>query len=424
MMTFNAEARDGASGLDVSGAAPADPIRLAVIAPHPVQYHTPLYRSICRHPGLDAKVIYLDTLGLEGVYDAEFRTKIVWDTPLLDGHQHEFVKNYAANNHSGFLARINPGLFRALRKGRYDAVLIQGYSTLSNWIALVAARLLGRKVIWRGEVTDRPGASAGIVRSVKDAVVATFFSQCDALMYTCAGNRQFLRRYMRSERRLFPFLCAVDNPHFRAEFTRHGPEIASIKRELDIPLGDLVVLYCGRLTHRKRIMDALEAVRIAGGHGLTFLIMGDGPLREEALSFGEEHGIRICHLGFVNQSKIGRYYTVADVFILLSEYDPSPKALNEAMNFDLVPIVSDRIGTSADLVQDGSTGFLVRLGDVETVAARIALLRAEPARRARMAKAAHERVAQFSFEANAGGLAAACQFALARSASPTTDMAV
>jgi len=391
----------------------ARPIRLAILAMHPVQYHSPLYRSICGAPAFDGKVLYLDTVGLKGIYDKEFDTRIEWDVPLLEGHDHAFIANRAWNNKCGPFSRLNPGLPAALKRGAFDVILIQGYSIASFWIALFAARRLGIKVVWRGEVTLKPSDTArGFKQRARDALVQAFLRRCDALLYTCAGNKDFLVHQGFREDDLFPFICAVDNDHFRSELARYAAHATGIRHDLGIPDENVVVLFCGRLTPRKRPADALEAIRRAGAERISFVIMGDGPQREELLGFARANAIHTVHLGFVNQSEIGRYYSIADIFCLLSEYDPSPKALNEAMNFSLVPIVSETIGTSRDLILDGETGFRVGLGDVDAIASLIRRLRDEPATRAQIAEAAQAHVAQLSFAANVAGLEQACRYAL------------
>ena len=43
----------------------------------------------------------------------------------------------------------------------------------------------------------------------------------------------------------------------------------------------------------------------------------------------------------------------------MSDYDPSPKTLNEAMNFGLPCIVSDNVGTAKDLIKNGINGYIL-----------------------------------------------------------------
>lgn len=388
--------------------------KLAILALHPVQYHTPLYRCVNESDAIDAKVLYLDRGGLDGVYEPEFRTVIKWDVPLLEGHDYEFVRNLARNSQGGFFSRVNPGLASVLKRGAFDAIMIQGYSLATCWIALFSARRLGIKVIWRGEVTLRDGEDSGGLRNrFRGALIRAFLKRCDALMYTCAGNKRFLMRYAPQAKILYPCVCAVDNDYFRREHLKYLPEIRDIRAELGIPQGNVVILFCGRLTARKRPLDVALAVRKAGGAGITVVVVGDGPLREEMLAIFAEYGIHVVHVGFVNQSQISRYYTIADIFCLPSENDNSPKALNEAMNFDLVPIVSDKIGTCDDLILDGETGFRFALGDTDEIAACITKLQTDSELRRRMAERAREHVAKFTYRANVAGIESAVHDVLA-----------
>ena len=67
--------------------------RLAVVAPHVVQYHAPLYRELARRPEVDALVLYLDRTGSQPTYDATMGATIDWDVPLLEGYRHQFLFN-------------------------------------------------------------------------------------------------------------------------------------------------------------------------------------------------------------------------------------------------------------------------------------------------------------------------------------------
>ncbi|MBW8368916.1 MAG: glycosyltransferase family 4 protein [Arenimonas sp.] len=388
-------------------------IRLAIIAMHPVQYHAPLYKRVCGSPAFNARVLYLDKIGLEGRYDREFRTTIEWDIPLLEGQAYEFLRNRPLNKQGGFFSRINLGIPAALKRGRYDAVFIQGYSLASCWIALMAARRLGIKVLWRGEVVLKASDdSKGLRSRLRGSLIKFFLKRCDALMYTCAGNREFLLRYAPRAIPPHPLVCAVDNDYFRREYHRHLPDSLAIRDELGIPSGNIVLLFCGRLTSWKRPLDALLAVKKAGTCGISVLIVGDGPMREELLAFKDMHAVHVVHVGFVNQSEISRYFTITDILCLPSERDNSPKALNEAMNFNLVPIVSSAVGTCGDLIVDGETGFRCAPGDTDAMATYISLLREQPALRHRMAASAREHIARYTYAANVDGLEAAALQAL------------
>jgi glycosyltransferase involved in cell wall biosynthesis len=56
------------------------------------------------------------------------------------------------------------------------------------------------------------------------------------------------------------------------------------------------------------------------------------------------------------------------------------------------PVVATRVGGVADVVREGVDGFLIRTGDVDELAARLAELARDPQLRARMGEAGHERI--------------------------------
>ena len=54
------------------------------------------------------------------------------------------------------------------------------------------------------------------------------------------------------------------------------------------------------------------------------------------------------------------------------------------------PVVATRVGGVPELVQEAETGFLVKVGDVQALAERLARLLADPALRRRMGQRARE----------------------------------
>ena len=76
-------------------------------------------------------------------------------------------------------------------------------------------------------------------------------------------------------------------------------------------------------------------------------------------------------VGFKNQSEISEFYSITDIFVLPSEFDPAPKSLNEAMNFSVPVITTNKVGTSYELVRDANAGFQYKLGDIGKLASLI-----------------------------------------------------
>jgi glycosyltransferase involved in cell wall biosynthesis len=121
----------------------------------------------------------------------------------------------------------------------------------------------------------------------------------------------------------------------RVEVVPSGVEIPEHVGEPDEPPH---VLYAGRLSEEKGILEFLEATA-----GLPRVIVGDGPLRARVPEA----------IGFVPPSQMGAYYERAAVVCVPSRREGYGMTAREAMAYGR-PVVATRVGGLADL-GDGAT---------------------------------------------------------------------
>jgi glycosyltransferase involved in cell wall biosynthesis len=153
-----------------------------------------------------------------------------------------------------------------------------------------------------------------------------------------------------------------------------------------------VVLTIGRLTHMKgqwHLIDAVPALA-ARFPDLAVVLLGDGPLRgslaDQAAGLGiSEHVVFAGHRPDARQ-----LLAAADVFVLPSRHEGMPLVALEAMAAGL-PVVATRVIGSAEVVDDGVTGALVRPGDPAALGAAVARLLTSPALRRRQGAAGRRR---------------------------------
>jgi glycosyltransferase involved in cell wall biosynthesis len=130
------------------------------------------------------------------------------------------------------------------------------------------------------------------------------------------------------------------------------------------------LIYVGRFTETKRPLAFVEIVAAvaAGRPDLKALMIGEGPLLEDARSLARRLGVgdRIQFRG--QQDEVAEDLGRARIFVLTSRSEGLSIAMAEAMAAGTVPIVS-RVGDLADLVRDGESGFLVPADDLATFAA-------------------------------------------------------
>jgi glycosyltransferase involved in cell wall biosynthesis len=165
------------------------------------------------------------------------------------------------------------------------------------------------------------------------------------------------------------------------------------RRVLGIPAEAFVVGWFGRMTGVKRTPDVVRAFRAVVDAGVDgrLLLVGDGPERNGLERLAHELGVmrRCLFLGY--QEEVGRYYEAVDALVLPSGNEGTPVSVIESLAAAR-PVVATRVGGTPDVVRDGLDGFLVELGDVESIAARLTELAADPERRALMGAAGRQHV--------------------------------
>jgi glycosyltransferase involved in cell wall biosynthesis len=112
-----------------------------------------------------------------------------------------------------------------------------------------------------------------------------------------------------------------------------------------------------------------------------FVIIGDGSQRNHLLNLAVKLKVE-SHLefkGIVPPEELMEYYRDSDIYVSTSLSDSTSVSLLEAMNFGLIPIVTDIPGNK-EWIEDGKNGFLFPQSDHKALAERIVLAISEPAR--------------------------------------------
>jgi glycosyltransferase involved in cell wall biosynthesis len=386
---------------------PEKKYRLAILQRHPIQYHSPIFREIAQSAKIEQTVLFMDKIGLNPIFDPTMNEVIEWDIPLLEGFRHEFLTNWSPYKTRVFISRINPGILWWLKRGRYDGVLIQGYDTASNILALLVARLARLDIIFRGEVVSRSSRGSLLTKFFKSCIVRMFLRNSDAILYTCSGNRKFFLNFGCPDSKLYPFPCAVDNAFFRTSRAELQKSKTNLRDELGIDENTIVAIMVGRMDTNKRQKDLIQAaVRLQDqGRNVATVFVGNGPERKRLENFAKTNKVEKIHfVGFKNQSQISGYYDMADVFCICSEADRSPKVINEALNFELPIISSDRPGTIGDSIIEGENALVYKCADIDALAACLDRLITNPELRRKFGKRSFELSDELSLEADVESL--------------------
>ncbi len=165
------------------------------------------------------------------------------------------------------------------------------------------------------------------------------------------------------------------------------------------------VLYVGRLSAEKGVLELMEAAR-----DLPLRVVGDGPLRARVPQAA----------GFVPPAELGAYYERAAVVVAPSRREGYGVAVREAMAYGR-PVVATAVGGLVDAVEDEVTGLLVPPRDPAALRSAIERLLADGDLRARLGEAARQRAAERFSIAAATDATLSLYDELLRRSTPHTD---
>jgi glycosyltransferase involved in cell wall biosynthesis len=181
-------------------------------------------------------------------------------------------------------------------------------------------------------------------------------------------------------------------------------ERRTARQALGIGDGQFAVVYTGHLRALKRVDRLVEAValRLRAGADIRLFLVGDSradlddrsaALRAQVKRTGLED--RVEFAGAVPD--VRAYLYAADAFVLPSDREGLPNSLLEAMACGLACVAP--ASAAGDQVLDPSSGVVPPSNDPRDLAAALAALEHDPARRAELAAGARDAVAHYSLDA-------------------------
>ena len=118
----------------------------------------------------------------------------------------------------------------------------------------------------------------------------------------------------------------------------------------------------------KRITDVIEIFdRVRKQIPAKLLLLGDGPDRSPAEWLAVQKGIHNDVIFLGKREQVYEKLGIADILLLPSELESFGLAALEAMACEVVPIATD-VGGVPEVIEHGKSGYLAKIGDVETMA--------------------------------------------------------
>jgi len=162
----------------------------------------------------------------------------------------------------------------------------------------------------------------------------------------------------------------VDGDHFRISH--------------DIPLGQPMLLFVGRVAHEKNINFLLEMhVKLLKNHPDTLLVItGEGPAEESIKQSIDKLGItnKVRMIGYLDRShELIACYKAADIFVFASKSETQGLVLLEAMAQGTAVVALAELGTKSILIE--GEGVLIAKDDIHDFADKVSVLLSDERKR-------------------------------------------
>ena len=247
--------------------------------------------------------------------------------------------------------RNNYATFRKLhgliRQNHID--ILVAFMTTVNILSVLAARKAGIPVL----ISERNHPVKQRIGRIWSLLRKLIYPKADLLVVQTAEIANCFLPYLAAER-----VRIIPNPI--------APELTQWRDSHPIKDKEKIILNVGRLTAAKDQALLIRAFSRLADKEWELLIIGEGPLRNKLESLIKELDVedRVRLPG--RSQNMAETYCSARIFAFSSLYEGMPNALIEAMHFGLPCISTDCPSGPSDLIEHGSSGYLVPVGDLDS----------------------------------------------------------
>ncbi|MDA7025619.1 N-acetyl-alpha-D-glucosaminyl L-malate synthase BshA [Bacillus sp. CLL-7-23] len=139
----------------------------------------------------------------------------------------------------------------------------------------------------------------------------------------------------------------------------------SLKEQYGITPDEKVIIHVSNFRKVKRVQDVIHVFnRIVKRMKAKLLLVGDGPEMTVICQLVRQLGLQDAVRFLGKQDGVEELYAISDLKLLLSEKESFGLVLLEAMACG-VPCIGTNIGGIPEVIIDGTSGYLVNVGDVD-----------------------------------------------------------
>jgi len=253
-----------------------------------------------------------------------------------------------------------------VRAYRPDAINLPGYYDMAMNLVSLYCKATGVKVIMANDSTEADNPNVGW----REAIKRFFIQRADG--FYCYGSKsaEYMIKMGAKPNQIFVANNAVDNDTIRKNYLAALPSKESVKQQQGYRPHNFI--FVGRLFRVKNLFNLLAAYQQVARQDWGFLFVGSGDEQAEMEVFCQKNDLTGVHF-IPGQAwyDVPALMGLGDVFVLPSYSESWGLVVNEAMVCEMPVLVSNRCGSSHDLVENGVNGFTFDPYDVDELAEKM-----------------------------------------------------
>lgn len=224
----------------------------------------------------------------------------------------------------------------------------------------------------------------------------TLFNNADELLAVSDLIKdEYEKRTKRNVKLIYPLV----------PFSRCETEKNELKKTRGFSANDKIILFVGSLKEIKSPDTLLKAFINLGKdciskESLKLIFVGKGDLRESLEGDAIKFGLRgsIIFTGLIPYHEVASYFKMADIYVIPSKFEGTPKSLLEAM-FNKLPIIASDVTGLNNVLTDNKHALLFPLGNSELLTEKLKKLISDGAQARILAESAYEHYCKkYSFD--------------------------
>jgi len=252
------------------------------------------------------------------------------------------------------LIELTRKLLKNLRSENPDILIIDGYSHIGFWIAMLWGKFNNKKLVLWSSTTEQDKKRFFL----KELFKKFFIKQFHYANVYGTKSKNYLEKLGFESDKIFIMGNVTDNNFYSENCYNFRREKDNIIKEFNLLPNNFI--FVGRFAPEKNIFTLLQAYKEAEieRYNWGLILVGGGPINEGIKNYIVKNNLKKVFLpGFLDKKELCKFYAVSDVLVLPSLSETWGLVVNEAMSCGLAIIVSLNCGCYPDLVKDGVNGF-------------------------------------------------------------------